>query len=461
MVPSRSSIFFKAVTLIAPIIAFLPVRVANSSARAIQLLNESGHRVEVYWIHPETGEMMLQSSQGGVHNGATFSLNSYVSHAFEVREVPSRRTGECQGENNQCRTAHFAVNENNDQILYLRPGMELEHTDNIRVAEKSAVNLMSECESIAMKEASRPGVNASLVITGLRDCVEESITKKLSDANEEIAFQAKIREDMSNLLENYTCADQALPTSEPQRTEYWYYKGKRYKVDIMHDRDASKIHVVEGFVSEEECTAMEAAAEGKLHKATTANGEGGSHYSDARKAMQAGIVVPWDKEGEGDPIAAMSRRIYDYTNHATDLDLSEHGQENLMSIQYFGRGDDDEAPDRYSPHCDGECKGMPHKEGGRVATMVMYCTVPEKGGATNFMNAGVHVVPIKGNAVFFSYINAETMITDKGFTQHSGCPVTVGSKKIVTQWMRHGVSSETPWTAFNTLGIKFSEANDS
>jgi hypothetical protein len=27
------------------------------------------------------------------------------------------------------------------------------------------------------------------------------------------------------------------------------------------------------------------------------------------------------------------------------------------------------------PHCDGACDGMPHKEGGRIATMVMYCDV--------------------------------------------------------------------------------------
>lgn len=68
-----------------------------------------------------------------------------------------------------------------------------------------------------------------------------------------------------------------------------------------------------------------------------------------------------------------------------------------MSIQYFGSGLNDTKPDRYTvrcliyvdvlevllmltrlwltlqPHCDGECDGLPHKRGGRVATMVMYC----------------------------------------------------------------------------------------
>ena len=59
-----------------------------------------------------------------------------------------------------------------------------------------------------------------------------------------------------------------------------------------------------------------------------------------------------------------------------------------MSIQYKGRGEEDEAPDRYMPHCDGDCEtGLPHRNGTRVATMVMYCDIPTKGGGTNFKNA--------------------------------------------------------------------------
>ena len=77
-------------------------------------------------------------------------------------------------------------------------------------------------------------------------------------------------------------------------------------------------------------------------------------------------------------------------------------------------------------------------------------SIPEVGGHTNFRNAGVHVKPSKGDAVFFSYIDPEKRVTDKGFTEHSGCPVLVGEKKIVTQWIRLGVDDENPWNSFNT-----------
>lgn len=66
----------------------------------------------------------------------------------------------------------------------------------------------------------------------------------------------------------------------------------------------------------------------------------------------------------------------------------------------------------------------------------MYCKVPEKGGATNFRNSGVRINPVKGSAVFFSYINPVNRKMDTGFTEHSTCPVIEGEQIIVTQWIR-------------------------
>ena len=43
---------------------------------------------------------------------------------------------------------------------------------------------------------------------------------------------------------------------------------------VMIDRPASKIHVVENFITAEECKAVEEAAEPILHDATVADGSG-------------------------------------------------------------------------------------------------------------------------------------------------------------------------------------------
>ena len=189
----------------------------------------------------------------------------------------------------------------------------------------------------------------------LAECVEGEVAATLSKANEEINFQAKIRTNMAEVMENYTCFDTDLNSTEPLRKEHWHsYRDGRYReVQVLLDRPASKIMFVNNFISKNECDAMDAAAKSKLHKATVADGKGGSHFSEHRKAMQAGIEVNWEKEESGDKIAILSRRVYDFTNHILNLDIKENGQEDLMSIQYSGRGLNDTEPDRYTPHCDG------------------------------------------------------------------------------------------------------------
>jgi len=404
-------------------------------------------------------------SSPNVMNGATFNLNSFAGHEFEVRELPSVATGVCKSEDQTCHSAFFAVSENDDQTITVHKGIELEFVDDQIKAQREAGELVKECQTKAKERLAAAGTDAAEIQASMDDlvkCVERGVADTLSRANEEIAFQANVRKGMAQFMENYTCTDLELDTSDSLRDETWVSKRdkKPRKVHIMLDRPASKIHVVENFISQQECDAMAEAAQPKLHRATVADGKGGSHFSEHRKAMQAGIKVNWSKEASGDHIAKLSRRVYDYTNHVLDLNIQEHGQEDLMSIQYFGRGENDTAPDRYTPHCDGDCTGLPHKAGTRMATMVMYCTIPELGGHTNFRNAGVHVKPQKGNAIFFSYIDPETLTMDNGFTEHSGCPVFKGEKKIVTQWIRLGVDSENPWDSFNTLGIKRSEAEE-
>lgn len=439
--------------------ALMSIAEAGPDKRSINLINQSGSKVEVHWIHPDTGERVLQSNPF-IYDGATFTLNSFVTHEFEVRELPAK-DGKCKsGEDQQtCGLGYFVVKDSDEQNFFIGKNIKVEYEDTRTIAQAQAKGLLSECQKMALDAVAAEPDKAADIIEKMSSCVESSVAKEMEAAKEEITFQATVRKNMAELLENYTCADYDLPSTEPLRTEYWKWKGVRRKVNIMHDRPASKVHVIQNFISKDECKAMEDAAAKKLHRATVADGKGGSELSPNRKAMQAGIRIPWEKEKEGNLLADLSRRVYDYTDHVLKMGIDEHGQEDLMSIQYEGRGEDDKEPDRYMPHCDGDCTGLDHKDGQRMATVVIYCDVPEKGGATNFRNAGLHVVPEAGSATFFSYIDPETMRMDTGFTEHSGCPVIEGEKKIVTQWVRYGVDNENPWDSFNTLGIKYSEAN--
>ena len=424
--------------------------------RHIKIINESGSKVEVYWVHPSSRETVLMSDPHVV-NGAEFPLDSFVGHEFEVRELPASN-GECREQ--VCRQAYFKVSENDEQVSRINSEFEVEFVDNKVKAELQASDLIKECQTKAklkLVQAGTDATKAAAAVDQLLACVETGVATALETINEEIAFQASVRKDIAATLENYTCVDLTLNTSKDITTTTWKdpYTNVVHPVHVKHERSASRIHLIENFINDDECEAMEAAATKSLHRATVADGKGGSRLSENRKAMQAGITVPWNNgvDIENNPIARLSRRVYNYTEHVLHLGIIERGQEDLMSIQYFGRGADDPEPDRYTPHCDGDCTGMPHKHGNRMATMVMYCKVATKGGHTNFRNAGVHIKSEPNNAIFFSYIDPDTLTMDTGFTEHSGCPVFEGEKKIVTQWIRLGVDDEKPWDSFNTLGI--------
>jgi len=454
---------------------------ASKWARNINIINESGGPIDYFWINEQTDEASLLAE--AVKHGQNQPFNSFSGHVFEFRESPDPDSGLCSGSKDDqfCRANRFTVSEDDvdlqsfritsnfeveyfveeeeeekepekqDEITYVRvPALRVDQ----KVLPAGPRSLCRDQIQAALERFSGSSTidasDASRTLSEYAACVEANVTRELLDTSDVLSFQEAARNNVIDYFENYTCSDFSLPSTSPIRNETWTNKGQSYEVGVMHDRPRSKIHTVSNFITEEECQAMEDHARPLLHVASVADGKGGSTVSPNRKAMQAGIKVAWDKEAKGDLIARLSRRVYDYANHATGFNFHENGQEDLMSIQYFGRGANETEPDRYMPHCDGDCNGLPHKFGQRVATMVLYCTLPIKGGATNFRKAGVHVQPTKGSGTFFSYASAEDLIMDEGFTEHSGCPVIEGEKKIVTQWIRLGVDDDNPWDSFDT-----------
>jgi len=329
--------------------------------------------------------------------------------------------------------------------------VEVEDSDS--KARDITESITSKCKAKVKQQIQARDMDPSDAVDAFVSCAQPLVIHQIEESNKEIKEQASLRTGMAEQWEDYTCADFDLPTTTPKSMHNWSYQGKYHTVGVLLDRDEAKIHYVKNFITPEECAAIEAAAAPSLHKATVADGTGGSHRISSRKALQAGVRVPWDKEEDGDLIVAVSGRFYTYINEATGYGIQEAGQEDLMSIQYAGRGLDDPEPDRYMPHCDGQCDGLQFQAAGRVATVVMYCETPEKGGATNFRNVGIHVVPEAGTAVFFSYLGSDGR-TDNRLTEHSCCPVLEGNKKIVVQWLRLGVDEYNPWDAYNTLNVR-------
>lgn len=237
----------------------------------------------------------------------------------------------------------------------MKNGLEVEHSDSKKISQFRANDIVDTCKKQAKDQLSA-GRLPNEVFKSMSDCVVAGTSRSLQALSEEVAFERSLRESISGKVEDYTCSDKLIETTKATEIRQWSYATENItrNAQLLHERQASKIHMIEDFISEEECAAIQEAAAPILHRGTVADGKGGSKLSDHRKAMQAGIRIPWELEETGHPLPRLFRRIYAYTNDATGFGMSVEGQEDLMSIQYFGRGEGDEAPDRYRPHCDGD-----------------------------------------------------------------------------------------------------------
>lgn len=435
-----------------------------SLARTLELINESGDSVAIDWKDPESGSLVNLEPAAAPQTTTTF--NSFVNHSFVVKDVKNDQMVEI-----------IVAEEDEEQVIVIKKGLRLVRSGHaasqVNITMKTSAELQV-CKTTALARLKVSADRFDQIQQSMEDCMMDATSKVYETMRADVLQQNTLLKTVSGLGENFTCADPNLETSYPIRETTWTdpgMVGQEHKVGILHERpDGSRIHIVENFITTEECQAIEAAAAPTLHRGTVADGNGGSRMSESRKAWQAGVHF----SEEGDPIYNIKRRIFDYTNYVAGYNMSLPGQEEIMSIQYFGaaeEGDEDEeraklydptTPDRYTPHCDGDCDGRPHKMGSRVATMVMYCVTPKEGGATNFQTAGVSVKPTLHAGVFFSYLDNDTKLHETGFTTHSGCPVRKGTKKIAVQWMRVGVDEENPWDSFdtNTVSKKMKAAMD-
>ena len=254
-------------------------------------------------------------------------------------------------------------------------------------------------------------------------CIQNSVNETLEEKKEEIDFQAQVRSKLGERLTGYACSDVNATTSESLENTTWTFENKRYPVKVLFDRPASKIQLIENFVSDNECKA--AAKEIKTKKVN----------DNGLLAKKGGVAFPKD-EAENKELFKMAARIYAFVEQQLDADLEVTDREDLFMIHYQGNK---KKPTQYEPHCDGKCDGSDVEQGDRIATVIMYCQMPkekEGGGATHFPNSGTHVKPKVGDALFISYVDPKTGIMDSGLTNHSGCPVTQGDKKILTHKIR-------------------------
>lgn len=94
----------------------------HPQSRSIRVINESGYRFDLYWIHVQTRELGESNTKDeGVMFGSETHITSYIGHEFTIKELPGKISGVCRssGTKDICKSINITVNANEEQCTYI------------------------------------------------------------------------------------------------------------------------------------------------------------------------------------------------------------------------------------------------------------------------------------------------------------------------------------------------------
>ncbi len=196
-----------------------------------------------------------------------------------------------------------------------------------------------------------------------------------------------------------------------------------HRLQVLTSLHGPRVVVFGGLLSHAECDELVSLAQARLARSETVQVATGASEVNTSRTSEGMFFG----RGENALCARIEARIAALFNWPV-----ENG-EGLQILRYRPGA-------QYKPHYDYFDPAQPGtpailKRGGqRVASLVMYLSSPQRGGATVFPDAKLEINPVKGNAVFFSYDCAHPSTR----TLHGGAPVLEGEKWVATKWLREG-----------------------
>ena len=265
-------------------------------------------------------------------------------------------------------------------------------------------------------EQARAGHKPEAVLAAMRGSGwdEDTAIKALEDT---LQVHLEDQSRASGLLVPKRVPEPDLSTSRPV-----LMAGDR-EVKVLMALQHPRVVVFGGLLSDAECDEIMGLAGARLARSeTVATAGDGSEINAARTSE--GMFF---ERGEHAVIQRLEARI------AALLDWPVLNGEGLQILRYRPGAE-------YQPHYDyfepdhSSTPTILKRGGQRVGTLVMYLNTPEAGGATTFPDIKLEVMPVKGNAVFFSYDRPHPMT----LSLHGGAPVVAGEKWVATKWLREG-----------------------
>ena len=204
----------------------------------MQLTNNAGAPIELFWINPNEQSLVLQTNKP-IRNSTDSMINSYNGHMFVVKF--QKDTGA---------EAYFAKGPSEENVIITFD----EGSNTLKSKQVTKFHEIMELIDEASKSACE-GLQGDL----FSDCVSVRIMAEINRIVNSTKELKKYRNIMSEKLVDYMCADQAnVNGTQPVKTDSFSNPGDQtYQVNILSENDRSKVWTISNWISPEECLALE------------------------------------------------------------------------------------------------------------------------------------------------------------------------------------------------------------
>jgi prolyl 4-hydroxylase len=187
--------------------------------------------------------------------------------------------------------------------------------------------------------------------------------------------------------------------------------------------DKLDIFVVRDFLTADECTGLIAMMDAERIPSQLLSPSADPEFRTSESCnMDPLHPLVWQVQGK------ITDLIGIYPEHGETI----QGQRYAVGQQFKAHHDFFHTDQPYWP-------AMEASGGQRTWTAMIFLNTPEGGGHTAFDEAGLKIAPRAGNLVTWNNLDSDGM--PNVYSLHQGCPVTAGTKYIITKWYR-----ERPWT---------------
>jgi len=403
-------------------------------------MNHAGAPIDVFWIDTfkNDGTVVKQTSKP-IRNGTETNINSYDGHDFVAKFV-DEKPGVLE--------AYFTKGPSEEKVI-------ISYDEEAKAMDAQQITKFNEIMDL-VKEAEV--ICGSLKGEAFSDCISSKMLEEVQRLNDTTREIKKFRDIMAPQLYDYVCADDKVNFTEPIKTSSLTVDKQSYSIKEMVDTDMAKIFVVQNAISSRECQALETGSSATSTAGVITDAVGNSEVASTSRETDKAATYSFDDEfPDQDELWPLYNRLHSMVNKHAKHDIRPAGQE-PFTFHTFLSGDDN-----LPRGCDGNCSHEypTHQRGGRIATAIVFCKVPQRGGILMFPKSDVILQPTARSAVIFTYKHAELNVMDDGYTDYAMCPVNTGELKMGTLRMRQGVSDNSPWSTFVQPAVASSGSSSS